>query len=124
MGLTGSQSNYAYGNHAYTATPVGNIFEWDGSYPEPVWGSFRPLGDDRTRQTAVYGALRLSLADGLKLIIGGREASLTRRRVGYGVMGAFVLASIGVFAFFHPIYVADVIPLSEWQARMWFPSWV
>ncbi len=85
VGLTGSQSNYAYGNHAYTATPVGNIFEWDGSYPEPVWGAFRPLGDDRTRQTAVYGALRLSLADGLKLIIGGRETrwqsqSLTETR--------------------------------------------
>ncbi|MCS4294977.1 outer membrane receptor for ferric coprogen and ferric-rhodotorulic acid [Comamonas sp. BIGb0152] len=74
VGLTASQSNYAYGNHAYTATPIGNIFEWDGSYPEPVWGAFRPLGDDRTRQSAVYGALRLSLADDLKLIIGGRES--------------------------------------------------
>ena len=85
LGLTGSQSNYAYGNHAYTATPVGNIFDWDGSYPEPVWGAFRPLGDDRTRQTAVYGALRLSLADDLKLIVGGRETrwesqSLTETR--------------------------------------------
>ncbi len=38
--------------------------------------------------------------------------------------GAFVLLTMGLFAFFHPIYVADVIPLSEWQARMWFPSWV
>lgn len=60
----------------------------------------------------------------LGLVIGGRDVSLTRRRVGYGVMGLFVLATMGLFAFFHPIYVADVIPLSEWQARMWFPSWV
>ena len=60
----------------------------------------------------------------LGLILGGRGASLTRRRVGYGVMGAFVVLTIGLFAFFHPIYVADVIPLTEWQRRMWFPSWV
>jgi dolichyl-phosphate-mannose-protein mannosyltransferase len=60
----------------------------------------------------------------LGLVVGGREASLTRRRIGYGVMGGFVLITMGLFAFFHPVYVADVIPLSEWQARMWFPSWV
>ena len=60
----------------------------------------------------------------LGLVVGGRDASLTRRRIGYGLMGAFVLVTMGLFAFFHPIYVADVIPLSEWQARMWFPSWV
>lgn len=60
----------------------------------------------------------------LGLVIGGREASSTRRRIGLGVMGAFVLLTMGLFAFFHPIYVADVIPLQEWQRRMWFPSWV
>ena len=60
----------------------------------------------------------------LGLIIGGREASVVRRRVGLGVMGAFVLLTIGLFAFFHPIYVADVIPQSEWSQRMWVPSWV
>jgi dolichyl-phosphate-mannose--protein O-mannosyl transferase len=60
----------------------------------------------------------------LGLIIGGRESSVTRRRIGLGVMGGFVLLSMALFAFFLPIYVADVIPLSEWQARMWFPSWV
>jgi dolichyl-phosphate-mannose--protein O-mannosyl transferase len=60
----------------------------------------------------------------LGLILGGREASVARRRVGYGVIGAFVVLTMGLFAFFHPIYVADVIPLTEWQRRMWFPSWV
>lgn len=75
VGLTGSQSNYVYGNHAYSTGAVGNIFEWDGSYAEPVWGAFRPLGDDRTRQSAIYGATRLSLSDDLKLIIGGRQSS-------------------------------------------------
>ena len=40
------------------------------------------------------------------------------------VIGGFVVLTIGLFAFFHPLYVAEVIPLSEWQRRMWFPSWV
>ena len=60
----------------------------------------------------------------LGLIIGGRDVSMARRRVGLGVMGAFLLLTIGLFAFFHPIYVADVIPQTEWSQRMWFPSWV
>jgi outer membrane receptor for ferric coprogen and ferric-rhodotorulic acid len=74
VGLTGSQSGYLAGNYSYTANPVGNIFAWDGSYAEPVWGNFRALQDDRTRQSAVYGAMRLSLADDLKLIVGGRQS--------------------------------------------------
>lgn len=74
VGLTASQSRYTYGNYASTTAPVGNLFAWDGSYPEPVWGAFRPLGNDRTRQDALYGALRLSLADDLKLIVGGRQS--------------------------------------------------
>lgn len=60
----------------------------------------------------------------LGLIIGGRDSSPTRRRVGYAITGAFVLLTMALFAFFLPIYVADVIPLREWQRRMWFPSWV
>ena len=52
----------------------GNFFEWDGSYPEPV---FSTTGDRITRittdQTAVYAAYRFSLADPLKLIAGLRH---------------------------------------------------
>lgn len=79
VGLMGSKSNYRYGNHPpQGSAPVGNIFEWDGSYPEPVWGSFRQLGEQETRQNAVYGALRLSLSDSLKLIVGGRQTNWKR----------------------------------------------
>ena len=52
----------------------GNFFEWDGSYPEPVFSS---TGDRITRittdQTALYAAYRFSLADPLKLIAGVRH---------------------------------------------------
>ncbi|WP_051303115.1 TonB-dependent siderophore receptor [Comamonas composti] len=81
LGLTASQSNYRYGNFAYTASPIGSIFDWDGSYPEPIWGNFQALGNDRTRQHALYGAVRLSLSDDLKFIIGGRQTRWESRSI-------------------------------------------
>lgn len=45
---------------------------WDGSYPEPVWGPLSYYEKATTKQEAVYGAARLSLADPLKLIVGAR----------------------------------------------------
>lgn len=74
FGLVGSRSTLRYGNYpALNTSPVGNIFEWDGSYPDPGWGEFNTLGKNKTRQTAAYGALRFSVTDSLKLIIGGRQ---------------------------------------------------
>ncbi len=52
--------------------PVGNFFEWDGSFPEPNWTPLGRYRDDKTRQSAVYGAVRLSLADPVKIIAGAR----------------------------------------------------
>lgn len=80
IGMMGSESTYVYGNHAYsTPAAVGNIYSWDGSYPELVWGDYRRLGDDRTTQTGLYGALRLSVTDALRLIIGGRHTQWKRQ---------------------------------------------
>ncbi|VFR16852.1 Putative OMR family iron-siderophore receptor precursor [plant metagenome] len=74
LGVVGNHSNYRYGNHAPLSTaPVGSIYDWDGSYPEPAWGDFNWLGNQKTRQTALFGAMRLSLTDSLKLVIGGRQ---------------------------------------------------
>ena len=39
-------------------------------------------------------------------------------------MGAYCLLTLAIFAFFWPIYTAQVIPQSQWSLRMWFPSWV
>lgn len=52
--------------------PVGDIHEWDGSYPEPVWDE--PYVGDRstTTQNAFYGAARLQLSTKLKTIVGAR----------------------------------------------------
>jgi dolichyl-phosphate-mannose-protein mannosyltransferase len=60
----------------------------------------------------------------LGLGIGGPKASPGRRRIGLLLAGIFVVASVASFAFFYPIYTAQVIPFSQWQLRMWLPSWV
>lgn len=74
VGLTSNRSRYDYGNYAYSnVAPIGNIFEWNGSYAEPTWGAFRHLGNDRTTQQALYAAARFNLSDDMKLIVGGRQ---------------------------------------------------
>ena len=60
----------------------------------------------------------------LGLILGPAHASLKRRRIGAGVVGAYVVLAVGVFIFFWPIYTAQVIPHSHWSWRMWLPSWI
>jgi len=35
-----------------------------------------------------------------------------------------VVASVACFAFFYPLYTAQVIPYPQWQLRMWLPRWV
>lgn len=58
------------------------------------------------------------------LVIGGPRVSAQRRRVGLTVAGAYLALCAACFAFFWPLYTAQVIPYAEWQMRMWFPSWI
>ena len=52
---------------------TGNFYDWDGSYPEPTYSAEADYAMRvRGRQSAAYTALRLSLADPLKLIAGAR----------------------------------------------------
>jgi dolichyl-phosphate-mannose--protein O-mannosyl transferase len=60
----------------------------------------------------------------LGLGIGGPAASPRRRRFGLLAAGVFVVATVALFTFFYPLYTAQVIPYSQWQLRMWFPSWI
>ncbi len=57
-------------------------------------------------------------------LLGGREASRTRRQWGAVTVGAYTALAVAAFAFFYPVLAAVTIPLSQWQDRMWFPSWV
>ncbi|MRW87811.1 TonB-dependent siderophore receptor [Pseudoduganella sp. FT26W] len=52
---------------------TGNYNNWNGAiYPEPTWGPATFYEQSTTRQDAVYGVARFSLADPLKLIVGAR----------------------------------------------------
>ena len=47
-----------------------------------------------------------------------------RWRTRWLVVGGYLLLTLALFAFFHPVYVADTIPYQHWRWRMWFPSWI
>lgn len=60
----------------------------------------------------------------LGLALGPVRASRRRRQVGHLVVGLYCLVVLANFAFFWPIWTAQVIPYDHWRWRMWFPSWV
>ncbi|MEE4452992.1 TonB-dependent siderophore receptor [Novosphingobium resinovorum] len=79
-----SQDFAFYSRSALDTEAPGNFFEWDGSYAEPTWGTRSQVVDTRTKQWGYYAATRLSLADPLKVIVGGRLASWERSGTSYG----------------------------------------
>ncbi len=73
FGLTYSRQRFnADARDALVTDPVGDFNRWDGSYPKPAWGSSYVSDNYETKQTAGYVVARFSLADPLKLIVGGR----------------------------------------------------
>ncbi|TWP38649.1 dolichyl-phosphate-mannose--protein mannosyltransferase [Leekyejoonella antrihumi] len=60
----------------------------------------------------------------LGLTLGPAHATPRRRQIGAALVGAFTILTVALFVFFWPIWTAQVIPYSQWQWRMWFPSWV
>ena len=68
--------------------------------------------------------LVLGLTTVAQLVLGPREASERRRTVGGIAVGAYLLIVVANFVFLYPILAAEVIPLSSWQDRMWFPGWI
>ncbi|MFD9594707.1 dolichyl-phosphate-mannose--protein mannosyltransferase [Kitasatospora sp. NPDC059973] len=68
--------------------------------------------------------LCLAVAQMLGAMLGPAGCSPERRRVGAAGAGLIVLAIVACFAFFYPLYTAEVIPMTSWQDRMWFTSWI
>ena len=60
----------------------------------------------------------------LGLALGPPGADARRRRLGHLVIGAYLLLVLANFAFYWPVWTAQVIPYDHWRWRMWFPSWV
>ncbi|WP_354640057.1 dolichyl-phosphate-mannose--protein mannosyltransferase [Kitasatospora camelliae] len=73
---------------------------------------------------ALVPFLCLAVALTLGALLGPPGCPPRRRRIGAAAAGLVVLGVVGCFAFFHPLYTAEVIPMDDWRARMWFPTWV
>ncbi|MEE7559566.1 ferric-rhodotorulic acid/ferric-coprogen receptor FhuE [Xanthomonas sp. Kuri4-2] len=52
--------------------PMDSYLGWTGAYPEPAWSPLSEFSRGTVTQKAGYAAVRLSLADPLKLILGAR----------------------------------------------------
>lgn len=70
---------------ALDGAPIGDFYQWNGAaYPEPTWDA--PVLDDayQVRETGLYGAVRMSLTDNLKLILGNRWARTDEHNTAHG----------------------------------------
>ena len=87
------------------------------------WGPWFPLVG---RTKFYYYALEfepfliLSIVLCLGLILGPASASVLRRSVGAGIVGAYVLCVLLMFWYFYSILAAKVIPYPDWLSHMWY----
>lgn len=78
--------------------PVGSLFDWDGSYPEPELGE-RYVGSDTTiRQAGLYSAARLQMSERFRVIVGGRISNWEQEDApGAWTPEAFTVEHEGIF---------------------------
>jgi dolichyl-phosphate-mannose-protein mannosyltransferase len=87
------------------------------------WGPWFPLV---TRTKFYYYALEfepfliLAITLCLGLILGPAAASVRRRAIGAGIVGAYVLCVLLMFWYFYSILAGKVIPYSDWLSHMWY----
>ncbi|SMG55625.1 TonB-dependent siderophore receptor [Paracoccus sp. J56] len=76
LGATVSDFKSDYSGYAAdrsSLTPVGNIFDWDGSYPRPRFSdAATTIWHDKQRQYGLYATTRLQASDALSIIAGAR----------------------------------------------------
>lgn len=58
------------------------------------------------------------------MVLGPADASRERRQAGALAVGSYLVVTVLLFAYFYPIWTAQVVPHSFWFLHMWFPSWV
>jgi dolichyl-phosphate-mannose--protein O-mannosyl transferase len=89
------------------------------------WGPWFPLV---TRTKFFYYALEfepfliLSIVLCLGLILGPATATVLRRSIGAGIVGAYVLCVLLMFLYFYSILGGKVIPYTDWLSHMWYRS--
>jgi dolichyl-phosphate-mannose--protein O-mannosyl transferase len=81
-----------------------------------------------TRTKFFYYALEfepfliLSIVLCLGLILGPATATVLRRSIGAGIVGAYVLCVLLMFLYFYSILGGKVIPYTDWLSHMWYRS--
>ncbi|MEY9841796.1 dolichyl-phosphate-mannose-protein mannosyltransferase [Streptacidiphilus sp. EB103A] len=68
--------------------------------------------------------LCLALAMMIGAMLGKATASRDRRLVGGIGAGVLVVGIMATFLYFLPLYDAQIITYSDWQARMWWTTWI
>ncbi|GAA1137896.1 phospholipid carrier-dependent glycosyltransferase [Ornithinicoccus hortensis] len=59
----------------------------------------------------------------LGLVLGRDSDPPARRRWGMAIVCTYVLLAVALFAWYYPVYTAEVIPRTQWQWRLWFDFW-
>ena len=92
------------------------------------WGPWFPLVH---RTKFYYYALEfepfliLSIVLCLGLILGPVTASVRRRSIGAGIVGAYILCVLIMFWYFYAILAGQVIPYHTWLDHMWYQvGWI
>lgn len=74
--------------YSYSATPnfhpIGNFFEWDGSYPEPEWSDKSLSTQLTTKEKSLFASGRFQVADPLAVILGSRVTDYENQGVDFG----------------------------------------
>jgi dolichyl-phosphate-mannose--protein O-mannosyl transferase len=60
----------------------------------------------------------------LGMVWGRPGSSRDRKQVGAAIVGTYLVVTVLLFAWFYPLYTAQLTTYSFWWLHMWFPSWV
>lgn len=73
LGSNMDSTTYGYDVDSATLAEVGNVFDWDGSFPEPSFSDTADTTwDSTTKQYGVYGTVQLHATDALAVLVGAR----------------------------------------------------
>jgi outer membrane receptor for ferric coprogen and ferric-rhodotorulic acid len=78
IGYAYTKQRFRAENRAAALGSAGDFNQWDGSFAEPDWAPWSFYQSDRTEQQAIYGVVRLNLADPLRVILGTRVTNYER----------------------------------------------
>lgn len=78
-----------YGSLAGWSHTIPNIYDWDGSAPEPAYRRTGAWRDQNTRQTGLYASARWRVSEPLSVLTGLRVTNWHREVDSYDTAGAF-----------------------------------